>query len=142
MFSSHSRSLHQKLTYSCTLKFICVKLNHINVPNVQRLSPIQAIYRNTLAFIWASNRTVVKFVRENSPSCRTYNSTSEPILVTNPINAVILDAKKHFRNFPTCNLIQDVTKLTNPTNAIHAINASQMNRPCWNTFPSTKNPNI
>ena len=39
------------------------------------------------------------------------------------------------------NLFIDVIKRINHTSATHATNASAMNKPCLNTYPSTKNRN-
>lgn len=124
--------------FSFIHRFICARQSRTNVHNAQRHSPIPAIYRSTLASIWASNRIAVKFVSENSRNYHTCSNTFVLIPVTNRTSVVILVAKRRFHSYRICNRIRDAIKLTNHSNAIRATNALAMNRLCSSTFQNIR----
>lgn len=70
-----------------------------------------------------SSLTGVRFVKGNSRSFPTCNSTSERIRETNLTNVDIQTVTRPFPSYPTFNLIPDVTKLTSLTSATPATNA-------------------
>lgn len=139
MFGSYRYSARKPI-FSSTLRFICVRRNRTSVHSARKHLPIPATYRNTLASIWALNRTVVRFANGNSRNYHICNSTFALIPAINRTSVVTLGVKKHSHNCRICNRIRDAIKPINRLNAIRATSVSAMNHLYSSTFQSIRIP--
>ena len=135
------RSSPQKRTFNCTRKLTCAKPSPTNALNAPSPSPTPRICPSTRESISASNLIAARSASGSLRSFLTSSSTFALTLATSPTNVDTLAARKRSLSSVTCRATQDVTKLTNPTSATRATNASQMSPLCSSTSLSTRRAN-
>lgn len=119
---------------------IRVKTNRTSVRCARKRLQTLAICHNTREYTKASSRTAVRFVSENSLSCRTYSSTFVRTRATNRTNAGTPAARKRSHNYRIYSRTRGATNRTNRTSVTRATSVSRTKRPSSITFQSTRTP--